>query len=98
MSELDQVLDVYAKRRVQPDSKSLENVAVKVTPEVRAEFYAAATELGLPRRELATALFMHGMERLRRQFKSTQKPTPGRGLLPAGPRAANLGDDQTIMD
>ena len=72
MSELDQILDAYGKRRERPDDKSLLSVAVKVAPQVREEFYAAATELGMARRDLAAALFMHGMDRLRRQVKPTR--------------------------
>ena len=86
MSDLDQILDAYSKQRERPDDKSLVNVTVKVSPEVRAEFHAAAKKLGMPRRELAAVLFMHGMERMRRQMKPTGKTDK---TVPAPPKPAS---------
>ena len=46
---------------------------MKVPSDVRDEFYEAAKTLRVPRRELASALFMHGMEHLRRQVKPAKR-------------------------
>ena len=86
MSDLDQMLDAYGQRRSKAEICDSQSVSVKVPSDVRDEFYEAAKTLRVPRRELASALFMHGMECLRKQVKPAGRE--------ASPRQATEAPEQ----
>lgn len=90
MSDLDQILETYGRKSARADDSDLQGVTVKIPTAVREEFWEASKTVGVPRRELAAALFMHGMERLRRQIKppmTATEPSPPS----APPIAADTG-------
>lgn len=104
MSNLDQILDAYGRRvrSSRGDAGDTRNVSVKVPEAVRDEFHSAAKTLGVPRRDLAAAIFEYGMERIRRDLATTDvnaKPNPPDQPAASSPSVRGAASsDQTSVD